>query len=218
MAVSRAAQNLFNHSDFLLYFLLIVRTATGGKKMSENDENKKKNDENEKKKKQKKQSFSDLRDLLKIITNNAGTIGSFFALVVALFGGYLWLASEFTFYYDSDKDGYGSAEKTKFKISSEPPPGYSHNPDDCDDKNSRAFPDAKQYQTRPRADSTFDYNCDDEETKEHKEAGRCVPNGVVKGWLGKIPECGKESDWVIFCDKRGGKSEEISEKKIQACR
>ena len=176
------------------------------------------NDENPKSQKPNMKPLADLLVALRIITKNWGAIGSFFALVVALFGGYLWLTSEFTFYYDSDKDGYGGAEITKFKISSEPPPGYSHNPDDCDDKNPKVFPDAKQFQTRLRANSTFDYNCDGEDTKEHKERGDCAPNGVVEGWLGKIPECGKESDWVALCDKRGKERIPRTKKKIQACR
>ena len=183
--------------------------------MSENDENEKKNDENKKKK---KQSFSDLRAFLKIITDNSGTIASFFTLIVALFGGYLWLTTQFIFYYDSDKDGYGVAEITKFKMSSEPPPGYSNKYGDCDPKNPKAFPDAKQFQTRPRANNTFDYNCDGEDTKEHNERGDCAPNGVVEGWLGRIPECGKRSDWVALCDKRGKERIPRTKKKIQACR
>lgn len=68
-------------------------------------------------------------------------------------------------FFDDDGDGWGSSTKTPV-LSCTRPPGFTDNPLDCADEDSRAFPGQGLYYVTPiqgeRTGGTpeFDFNCD----------------------------------------------------------
>lgn len=78
-----------------------------------------------------------------------------------------------TFYRDSDNDGYGDGSgatgSTKVGCADTVPAGFVADGTDCDDNNVNAHPGQTAYFGTPRANGTFDYNCDGTDEKEFKE-------------------------------------------------
>jgi hypothetical protein len=68
-----------------------------------------------------------------------------------------------TFYLDSDGDGYGVGVGLS-QCGTTPPTGYANKAGDCCDSDKNAFPGQTAYFTTADACSSFDYNCDAQET------------------------------------------------------
>jgi hypothetical protein len=64
------------------------------------------------------------------------------------------------FYRDSDEDGYGDPSVSVVGCSGAPPAGYVTDNTDCDDNNKNAYPGQTAYFSTPRANNSYDYNCD----------------------------------------------------------
>lgn len=112
------------------------------------------------------------------------------------------------FYYDEDGDGYGVRGAKECWCEAGAAPWTGRNPDDCYDKNARAYPGANAFVGVHRGDGKFDYNCDGAEEKEF--SGRfsscrwtfapfsCKVNG--KGWKSSEPRCGSAGTYIGDCD------------------
>ena len=78
-----------------------------------------------------------------------------------------------TFYRDSDNDGYGDSSgatgTTKVGCADTVPAGFVADDTDCDDNNVNAHPGQTAFFGTPRANGTFDYNCDGTDEQEFKE-------------------------------------------------
>jgi hypothetical protein len=64
------------------------------------------------------------------------------------------------FYRDSDGDGQGDPNNTKVACAGTLPTGYVTNNSDCDDANANAFTGQTAYFSTPRANGSYDYDCD----------------------------------------------------------
>lgn len=126
-----------------------------------------------------------------------------------------------TFYADNDGDGHGDGAQPILACA--PPAGYVTSADDCDDGDARAFPGQASYFSTPRADGSFDFDCDGSSTLEHPRvnAEYCICGwgtcGVTIGFKVAVPPCGETGVYVT-----GVKSplacEQATEIRAQACR
>jgi hypothetical protein len=98
--------------------------------------------------------------------------------------------------------------------------GWVDNAHDCDDDDDRALRGQTAWLSEPRANGTFDFDCDGLETMERPAAFRCTRDEscrLTQGWRAPIPPCGEEGHWVRFCDdycvRDGG-----GRRAIQRCR
>jgi hypothetical protein len=104
-----------------------------------------------------------------------------------------------TAYRDSDGDGYG--EPNTGIVICQYTPGYVRNQVDCDDQNPKVHPFQTQYFTTPRANGSFDYDCDGEGLIEYYLRASCGKGGLggsgcQSGWMMKVPLCGESWEWV----------------------
>lgn len=154
------------------------------------------------------------------------------------------------FFLDQDGDGYAaSSEYDVAGCTGSPPPDlvgrkYIDSKDavlDCDDTDPDVHPNQKKYFTEPRADGTFDYDCDGDETKEYgalafRSCTVCIrPRAICSIGLGYSddacnqvpaaffgitpPQCGKPG--TLFRCKITGNCEgafDESESALQGCR
>jgi hypothetical protein len=94
------------------------------------------------------------------------------------------------FYADTDHDTYGDATGTiangraKAGCAGAPPAGFVADNTDCDDGNSNAHPNQTMYFGVPRANNTYDYDCNGKEDKLVPE----YPNGVCR-FCGPTSSC-----------------------------
>ncbi len=105
-----------------------------------------------------------------------------------------------TFYADADGDGQGDPNVPV--VACARPPGAVANDDDCWDGN----PDAKTGQTdwfgSDRGDGSYDYDCDNAETRRTTAIGACslgICAVLREGWQGSAPACGDSHGWVTAC-------------------
>ncbi len=79
-------------------------------------------------------------------------------------------------YKDGDGDGYGDASNTKYGCSGKAPSGYVSNKTDCYDANKDAHPGQTAFFPDDRGDSSFDYDCDNAQTKQYANVGglKCI--------------------------------------------
>ena len=94
------------------------------------------------------------------------------------------------FYQDSDGDGFGNPTpianvNPKVGCSGVGHPGYVADDTDCDDNNANAFPGQTAYFSTPRANGSYDYNCDNMETGTNlvysgATCGTCGGSGCAK--------------------------------------
>jgi hypothetical protein len=97
---------------------------------------------------------------------------------------------------DADGDGHGDATVTLAACAA--PPGYVSSSDDCDDGDARAFPGQTAFfNDRPRANGTWDFNCDGVQEPQHT-ASTFTCNGGSTGcsnnggyWMDSVPTCGQ---------------------------
>jgi hypothetical protein len=71
---------------------------------------------------------------------------------------------------------------------------------DCDDGNRDVHPDQQDWFATPRADQSFDYDCDDRDEQEFPEPVVCNLLGlggcnVAERFLGRAPACGQPGSW-----------------------
>jgi hypothetical protein len=131
-------------------------------------------------------------------------------------------------YEDQDGDGWGNAAVAAPQC--DPGiAGWTDRPGDCDDSDNDAFPRQSAEFSRPRADGTFDYNCDGRNSRNWPEPGRC---GVYPycagfdtlaldyrvGFVGTVPDCGERGTFLYDC--RVGDRVCIAEtrEEVQECR
>ncbi len=84
------------------------------------------------------------------------------------------------FFHDGDGDGFGDPDASLKQCGITPPSTYVRvAPDagsssfDCDDQNVQAFPGQTSYFTAPRANNTYDYNCDGIQTLMNAPYSTC---------------------------------------------
>jgi hypothetical protein len=73
-------------------------------------------------------------------------------------------------YKDGDLDTYGDPNTANAKVGCDnqsPPSGYVTNNTDCDDTNNNVHPNQTGWFTTPRANNTYDYNCDGTDTEQY---------------------------------------------------
>jgi hypothetical protein len=94
------------------------------------------------------------------------------------------------FYRDADGDGWGDPNVTIMSCSE--PTGYVANNTDCDDSNSNVFPGQPNWFSTPRANGSFDYNCDGRADLRWGAfgCGGSAPCNGTDGFAGMVPNCG----------------------------
>jgi hypothetical protein len=86
------------------------------------------------------------------------------------------------FYLDADHDGFGDPSGTIANgravagCMGSPPTGFVADKTDCDDANSNAFPHQPMFFGSPRANGTYDYDCNGSDDKQTRE----YPNGTCQ--------------------------------------
>lgn len=95
-----------------------------------------------------------------------------------------------TYFRDADEDGFGDPG-APFSTCGAAPPGFVTNSSDCDDDNDKAYPGQTAFFTVPRANGSFDYNCNGKIDYE-------IPLGTRIGPLSCNGTCGG-------CDEVGDK-------------
>ncbi|MEJ2683418.1 MAG: MopE-related protein [Candidatus Sulfobium sp.] len=106
-----------------------------------------------------------------------------------------------TYYFDSDRDGFGDAVATIQACSA--PDGYTINGDDCNDNNAQVFPGQTAYFTVP-ADGNFDYDCNRQEELELTDVWEASLDLtsctlISDGWdypATPIPDCGQSGYYL----------------------
>jgi hypothetical protein len=124
---------------------------------------------------------------------------------------------------DVDYDGYGVAGTDRIECecqSGEIEPGRGA---DCDDNNQAVHPGQTDYFAMPRANGSFDYDCDGKETPEHDllVGGKsCDFTCASDVWLGQKPACGtlKASAFECFYDANIDECESATITFDQLCR
>lgn len=72
--------------------------------------------------------------------------------------------SELEGFADDDGDGFGGDRAVRACAGEARPRDFAHHDDDCYDGNAAAWPGSRTYQSVPRGDQSFDYDCDGSET------------------------------------------------------
>ena len=101
---------------------------------------------------------------------------------------------------DLDGDGFGNPEVRQFALWK--PQGFVRNDRDCYDGNADAHPDATRFVDKHRGDGSFDYDCNGTSTKGQTKAGSCSNGTAHDGWDGAVPDCGKQGQWLLDCDRK----------------
>ena len=129
-----------------------------------------------------------------------GVVIAFLALLFVAVPGFTW-------YQDSDGDGYGNPSQNIWRPWQ--PDGYVGNSDDCYDGNQKAYPGQSSFFEKDRGDGSFDYDCNGMAEKEFPHTGNCVGTGPIEdptakqGWDGHVPAPGKRGKWLRDCDRVG---------------
>jgi hypothetical protein len=115
---------------------------------------------------------------------------------------------DFVAYFDEDRDGVGDPNAPTVACTLEP--GLSRSGTDCDDGDAEVYPGQTLGFELPRADGTWDYNCDGVSTPLLTEQPTCQApplcgtDGLttpLEGWATAfIPECGDRGAWLIRCE------------------
>ena len=111
-----------------------------------------------------------------------------------------------TYLVDADGDGFGPAGGPTECWCEPTAPFTAPNspPYDCDDNNANAFPGQTQWFTSPRANGTYDYNCNGSEERRWTQISTCYFSNFScsgnPGWdSGGIPHCGSSAVWSDQC-------------------
>jgi hypothetical protein len=112
------------------------------------------------------------------------------------------------YYRDEDGDGYGDPRVVR--RAAKQPSGYVANSLDCFDRDTNARPGQRKYFAEPRADGSFDFDCDGRMTPERGVvAGGCkeitrfgipIRCWAEPGWRVTAPKCGDQGRWFSECD------------------
>jgi hypothetical protein len=115
--------------------------------------------------------------------------------------------AEPAFYRDADGDGFG--DPSQMVRARAAPKGYVANSLDCDDRSADARPGQNRYFDRPRADGSFDYDCDGRASPQAEVvAGGCkvitrfgvpIRCWAEPGWHDRPPACGAQGRWFATC-------------------
>lgn len=128
------------------------------------------------------------------------------------------------YYRDSDKDGFGDPNDSACLCG--PTEEYpTREGGDCCDTDARTHPDVTEFFTEANACGSFDYNCDEEEQKQHPEVIQCIRHSETEcetipetgGWNTTIPECGEYAAFIPGCEKLSDCLKSPSVNKNQAC-
>ena len=158
-------------------------------------------------------TFAFLTALLEWTKKNKGTAAALITIIPILYGGFLIVQDQLTWYKDHDEDGYGLSTETKIDFTK--PPGYSEKSGDCDDDSFNINPSATDFYKQPRKHKDFDYNCDEKNEKQYPKLGECIKGERRDGWLRNVPECGEEGNLLMYCNP---KDKGVYKIRIQACR
>jgi hypothetical protein len=107
----------------------------------------------------------------------------------------------YTMWEDTDDDGYGS--DVSACVCGPNGEFTADNSDDCLDTDPNVNPGHTDFETLPRADGGWDYNCNGEVEQQYTEVGECDGDlfdcDERVGWEGSAPDCGVEGSWVTGC-------------------
>ena len=109
------------------------------------------------------------------------------------------------YYYDGDGDGFGDGGITQCTCSGQGNYDVT-NSGDCYDGNADASPNQTGFFITARGDGSFDYDCDQSETKYYNATyggcvatfGDCIPSS--NGWASTNPSCGNNATYVNHAD------------------
>lgn len=116
----------------------------------------------------------------------------------------------FTFYADTDGDGYGDASLPRGTCTNSAPAGHVANNSDCYDESANARPGQTTYFSTRRGDASYDYNCDGSMTPEHALGGcsyyrnACTLRAGIVSSSGREVPCGSMGRAVESCTLRVG--------------
>ena len=133
------------------------------------------------------------------------------------------------YYRDLDADGYGDIDFSQCLCEEDVANDYDvTNSEDCYDDNASANPDQTSYYTSHRGDSSYDYDCDNTETKRYTaQEGYscscdwivwCTCSGSTDGWSGSVPNCGVSGTWITGCSDDWFSCSYSSSSRTQSCR
>lgn len=108
------------------------------------------------------------------------------------------------YYNDDDGDGYAGAPGV---CTCGPTPTHSSDfQGDCNDADPNVYPFQTETFSVPRANGTYDYNCDGADRPRWPEDGDCgcpdsflAPTPFVEGWVGDPPACGEYGEILLEC-------------------
>lgn len=135
---------------------------------------------------------------------------------------------DFPVFVDADRDGFGDPALVTFAC--DVGPGFSDQGTDCDDSDPNTFPGQTVGFAEPRADGSFDYDCDGVDTLTLTDIPNCEAPPLcgtdgytypLEGWAQPVPpRCGDLAPWILSCvlTLEGCTSTVDDELRAQLCR
>lgn len=129
-------------------------------------------------------------------------------------------AEPLPWFVDADGDGWGAGEPL---YEADAPSGTVSQEGDCDDDDARAWPGQELFYITPRADGSWDFDCDEQVELGWAWEGVCDADCRLEaqGWAAVAPpDCGVAAGWLSACsDEVDETCEPISETdRVQPCR
>ncbi len=129
-----------------------------------------------------------------------------------------------SWFYDNDQDGFAvNTFKSKCLCKGDTASKYSTKlTGDCDDNNAKVSPLQFSYQTKPRSNGSWDWNCDGKVVKQWEKPASCPGKSscianMTKGFSGGA-ECGETKTFVVECAKKPVQCKSSkTEQRTQAC-
>ncbi len=133
------------------------------------------------------------------------------------------------YYPDNDRDTFGAAGSAGVPACVPTAPNDALDTNDCDDGSAMVFPGQWNYFSAPRANGSYDYNCDSVQEPRYVNQADCSWNFLScdietgdEGWTGSAPACGQSGSWSSGedgCNQSGlGCSLRGNTTMTQACR
>ncbi len=132
------------------------------------------------------------------------------------------------YYPDADRDTFGASGAAGVPACVPVAPNDALNTNDCDDGNAAAYPGQGNYCTAPRANGSYDYNCDSVQEQRYVTQANCSWDWFTwnvepgdEGWTTMpAPACGRSGGWSAGSEGCNGAAGNLyaNASQIQACR